>query len=186
MIEQRINWSNEEDEILIDFIRNHEGLYYNVKSGEYRKMQEKQRLWHEIGSDCSKRWAYTIIFGNVENLVLVKLPKKDLIYCCFLLLSNRKTKTEEPIKHLQEGVSQIHAQYLFHTNGVDEECVHLETDNIDLSQNVHSPPDSAAEGSTSGSNILNNDSSMPLRLSKKRKRSSTSEARLQLLQEQSL
>ncbi|CAH2102445.1 unnamed protein product [Euphydryas editha] len=60
----RSKWSSEEDEILIDFVRNHEAIY-NIKSKEYRKTQLKQNWWREIGeilnktdSDCSKRWCY--------------------------------------------------------------------------------------------------------------------------------
>ncbi|XP_063585206.1 uncharacterized protein LOC134762592 [Penaeus indicus] len=57
-------WNGEEDEILIDFVRNNEALY-NVKSKEYRKTQMKQNLWSDVGNilqksgnDCSKRWIY--------------------------------------------------------------------------------------------------------------------------------
>ncbi|KAL4112856.1 hypothetical protein QTP88_016576 [Uroleucon formosanum] len=57
-------WTSENDEQLIDFVKNHEALY-NIKSKEYRQAQMKQNLWNEIGitlqksgSDCSKRWAY--------------------------------------------------------------------------------------------------------------------------------
>ncbi|XP_047023041.1 uncharacterized protein LOC124632303 [Helicoverpa zea] len=58
------SWSSEDDEILIDFVRNHEAIY-NIKSKDYRKSQLKQNWWREIGeilnktaSDCSKRWCY--------------------------------------------------------------------------------------------------------------------------------
>ncbi|KAK9738872.1 Alcohol dehydrogenase transcription factor Myb/SANT-like [Popillia japonica] len=64
MTDQNNNWCGEQDEILIDFVRNHEPLF-NVKSAEYRKMELKQKLWHEVGTilsktdtNCSKRWAY--------------------------------------------------------------------------------------------------------------------------------
>ncbi|KAF5302420.1 hypothetical protein FQR65_LT08508 [Abscondita terminalis] len=40
-------WTSEQDEILIDFVRNHESLY-NVQSKDYRKTQLKQSLWKEI------------------------------------------------------------------------------------------------------------------------------------------
>ncbi|XP_074030302.1 uncharacterized protein [Leptinotarsa decemlineata] len=59
-----ISWSSEDDEVLIDFVRNHEAIY-NIKSKEYRKTQLNQNWWREIGeilnksdSDCSKRWCY--------------------------------------------------------------------------------------------------------------------------------
>ncbi|KAL1487937.1 hypothetical protein ABEB36_015320 [Hypothenemus hampei] len=54
MTERRVNWYSEDDEILIDFIKNHEGLY-NVKSAKYRKIIFFSAI---SGTDCSKRWAY--------------------------------------------------------------------------------------------------------------------------------
>ncbi|GFX43084.1 uncharacterized protein TNCV_2711281 [Trichonephila clavipes] len=52
------------DEILIDFVRNHE-LLYNIRHPDYRKAQAKQHLWESIGTileksgyDCCKRWGY--------------------------------------------------------------------------------------------------------------------------------
>lgn len=47
------SWSSEDDEILIDFVRNHEAIY-NIKSKEYRKSQLKQNLWREIGEILKK------------------------------------------------------------------------------------------------------------------------------------
>ncbi|GFV81207.1 uncharacterized protein TNCV_4772351 [Trichonephila clavipes] len=59
-----IFWTPEEDEILIDFVRNHDVLY-NIRHPDYRKGQTKQHLWESIGtsleksgSDCCKRWGY--------------------------------------------------------------------------------------------------------------------------------
>lgn len=40
-------WTSEQDEILIDFVRSHECLY-NVQCKDYRKTQLKQSLWKEI------------------------------------------------------------------------------------------------------------------------------------------
>lgn len=40
------SWSSENDEILIDFVRNHE-VIYNIKSKEYRKSQLKQNTRRE-------------------------------------------------------------------------------------------------------------------------------------------
>lgn len=40
------SWSSEDDEIVIDFVRNHEA---NIKSKDYRKSQLKQNWWREIG-----------------------------------------------------------------------------------------------------------------------------------------
>ncbi|XP_030754758.1 uncharacterized protein LOC115881426 [Sitophilus oryzae] len=61
---EQTNWSSQQDEILIDFVRNHEALF-NVKSSEHRKTKLKTSLWREIGAmlsktdtDCNKRWAY--------------------------------------------------------------------------------------------------------------------------------
>jgi hypothetical protein len=45
-------WSSE-DELVIDFVKNHEMLY-NVKSKEYRQAQLKQNLWCEIGGTLNK------------------------------------------------------------------------------------------------------------------------------------
>ena len=47
------NWSSEDDETLIDFVRNHEAIY-NIKSKEYRKTQLKQNWWREIGEILNK------------------------------------------------------------------------------------------------------------------------------------
>lgn len=40
-------WTSEQDEILIDFVRSHE-ILYNVQCKDYRKTQLKQSLWKEI------------------------------------------------------------------------------------------------------------------------------------------
>ncbi|GFT55777.1 uncharacterized protein NPIL_594031 [Nephila pilipes] len=57
-------WTGVEDEILINFVKNHKALY-NVKHKDYRKFQLKQHLWNNIGTtlkksgtDCLKRWNY--------------------------------------------------------------------------------------------------------------------------------
>ena len=46
-------WNGEEDEILIDFVRNNESLY-NVRNKEYRKTQMKQNLWSNVGTILQK------------------------------------------------------------------------------------------------------------------------------------
>lgn len=58
---QPINWSSEQDEILIDFVRSHESLY-NVKSTDYRKTQLKQKLWHEIGAILHRTGKNDLLF----------------------------------------------------------------------------------------------------------------------------
>ncbi|GFW91731.1 uncharacterized protein TNCV_4501501 [Trichonephila clavipes] len=59
-----IFWTPEEDEILIDFVRNNDVLYNKIHP-DYRKAQTKQHLWESIGttleksgSDSCKRWGY--------------------------------------------------------------------------------------------------------------------------------
>lgn len=46
---KNVVWTLEEDEILIDFVKNHEPLY-NVKCKDYRKTQLKLNLWREIAN----------------------------------------------------------------------------------------------------------------------------------------
>ncbi|GFY03561.1 hypothetical protein TNCV_3211981 [Trichonephila clavipes] len=48
-----IFWIPEEDEILIDFVRNHE-LLYNIRHPDNRKAQAKQHLWESIGTTLEK------------------------------------------------------------------------------------------------------------------------------------
>ncbi|CAH4031821.1 unnamed protein product [Pieris brassicae] len=48
-----VTWTSENDEQLIDFVKNHEALY-NIKSKEYRQAQMKQNLWNEIGITLQK------------------------------------------------------------------------------------------------------------------------------------
>ncbi|GFW77455.1 hypothetical protein TNCV_2498481 [Trichonephila clavipes] len=48
-----IFWTPEEDEILIDFVRNHDVLY-NIRHPDYRKAQTKQHLWESIGTTLEK------------------------------------------------------------------------------------------------------------------------------------
>ncbi|GFY77122.1 uncharacterized protein TNIN_107131 [Trichonephila inaurata madagascariensis] len=59
-----IFWTPEEEEILIDFVRNHD-ILYNIRHPDYRMAQIKQHLWESIGttldksgSDSCKRWGY--------------------------------------------------------------------------------------------------------------------------------
>lgn len=42
-------WTLEQDEMLIDFVKNHE-LLYNVKCKDYRKTQTKLHLWKKIAN----------------------------------------------------------------------------------------------------------------------------------------
>lgn len=51
-------WTSENDEQLIDFVKNHEALY-NIKSKEYRQAQMKQNLWNEIGITLQKSGVYS-------------------------------------------------------------------------------------------------------------------------------
>ncbi|KAJ2945961.1 hypothetical protein O0L34_g4879 [Tuta absoluta] len=57
-------WNSDDDEILINFVGQHEVLY-NTKFKYYRNTQMKQKLWIEIAEtlnrtdvDCCKRWSY--------------------------------------------------------------------------------------------------------------------------------
>ncbi|KAF5298136.1 hypothetical protein FQA39_LY02560 [Lamprigera yunnana] len=50
---QDISWNSEQDEILIDLVKNRE-LIYNVKCKEYRKGQLKQNVWREIAAILNK------------------------------------------------------------------------------------------------------------------------------------
>jgi hypothetical protein len=64
---QQSNWSSEQDEIVIDFVRNHEALY-NVKSADYRNMQLKQKLWHEVGTILNKTGENYLLFYNYKEV----------------------------------------------------------------------------------------------------------------------
>lgn len=57
------NWSSEDDEILIDFVRVHE-ILYNVKHKDYRQTQMKQKLWCEVGEILNKTGMYN---GNYNT-----------------------------------------------------------------------------------------------------------------------
>ncbi|KAL1493967.1 hypothetical protein ABEB36_009646 [Hypothenemus hampei] len=144
---ERVNWSSEDDEILIDFIRNHEGLY-NIKSAEYRNMQEKQRLWHEIGSklrtDCSKRWAY------MRDYYVRKRGKPSTGSS-----AEATKKRSDLLSFLDSFPTAKRSSFIFVNHLI-----------------ISSRPAQSQKA------VM-----IPLRVSKKRKRSSTSEARLQLLQE---
>ncbi|GFY76657.1 hypothetical protein TNIN_443251 [Trichonephila inaurata madagascariensis] len=48
-----IFWTPEEDEILIDFVINHDVLY-NIRHQDYRTAQTKQHLWESIGTTLEK------------------------------------------------------------------------------------------------------------------------------------
>lgn len=67
---QQINnsWCSEEDEILIDFVKNHEALF-NPKSAEYKKMQLKKKLWHHVG---------TILHKTGRNYLLLLHSKRSI------------------------------------------------------------------------------------------------------------
>lgn len=52
-----VTWTYENDEELIDFVKNHEALY-NIKSKEYRQAQLKQNLWNKIGIKLLKSGVY--------------------------------------------------------------------------------------------------------------------------------
>ncbi|KAL1489832.1 hypothetical protein ABEB36_013764 [Hypothenemus hampei] len=65
MCSEQREWSSEHDELLIDFVKNHECLF-NIQCKDYRKTQLKQGYWKELSKilvnrtdiECSKRWAY--------------------------------------------------------------------------------------------------------------------------------
>jgi hypothetical protein len=67
---QQNNWSSEQDEIVIDFVRNHEALY-NVKSADYRKMQLKQKLWYEVGTILHKTGENYLLFYNYKEVYIL-------------------------------------------------------------------------------------------------------------------
>jgi hypothetical protein len=67
---QQNNWSSEQDEIVIDFVRNHEALY-NVKSADYRKMQLKQKLWYEVGAILHKTGKNYLLFYNYKEVLYI-------------------------------------------------------------------------------------------------------------------
>ena len=46
-------WSSEDDEILIDFVKNNEALF-NVKSKNKRKTQFEQNLWKKLGTTLER------------------------------------------------------------------------------------------------------------------------------------
>lgn len=72
MTDQNNNWCGEQDEILIDFVRNHEPLF-NVKSAEYRKMELKQKLWHEVGTILGKTgWYWWLLFITMLHITMEK------------------------------------------------------------------------------------------------------------------
>ena len=56
---QKAMWKVEEDEILIDFVKNNESLY-NVKSKEYRNTQLKQNLWSNAGTILQKSGGFIV------------------------------------------------------------------------------------------------------------------------------
>lgn len=51
-------WTSENNEQLIDFVKNHEALY-NVKAKDYRQAQLKQNLWNNIGMLLQKSGVYS-------------------------------------------------------------------------------------------------------------------------------
>ena len=61
--EKTTEWSNEDDEMLIDFVKVHECLY-NVQLKDYRKTQMKQNLWNEIGKIINKTGSIAILLFN--------------------------------------------------------------------------------------------------------------------------
>jgi hypothetical protein len=67
---QQNNWSSEQDEIVIDFVRNHEA-FYNVKSADYRKMQLKQKLWYEVGAILHKTGKNYLLFYNYKEVLYI-------------------------------------------------------------------------------------------------------------------
>ena len=52
-----VNWTSENDKVLVDFVKNNEALY-NVKCVDYRKAQLKQNLWNNIGKKLKKSGVY--------------------------------------------------------------------------------------------------------------------------------
>lgn len=59
-ISKNINWTSEQDKILIDFVRNHK-INYNIKCKNYRRIHLKQHFWCEIGVALNKTGMYYIL-----------------------------------------------------------------------------------------------------------------------------
>ncbi|GFT37009.1 uncharacterized protein TNCV_175281 [Trichonephila clavipes] len=102
-----IFWIPEEDEILIDFVRNHE-LLYNIRHPDYRKAQAKQHLWESIGTtleqsgyDCCKRWGYVRDYyirrrgkpGSSSSGIAAKKRSELLSFLDSFAVSQRTTTT---------------------------------------------------------------------------------------------
>ncbi|GFQ77423.1 uncharacterized protein TNCT_567901 [Trichonephila clavata] len=103
-----IFWTPEQDEILIDFVRNHDVLY-NIRHPDYRKVQAKQHLWESIGttlekSGSCKRWGYARDYyirrrgnpGSGSSGFAAKKRSELLSFLDSFAASQRPTTTNSP------------------------------------------------------------------------------------------
>ncbi|PNF26363.1 hypothetical protein B7P43_G01770 [Cryptotermes secundus] len=162
-------WSSEDDELLIDFVKNHEMLY-NVKSKYYRQAQLKQNLWCEIGDtlnktdvDCSKRWAY------VRDYYIRRRGKLDTG-------SSGEAAKKSTVTNV---VGDENSKGIITETVATEEDTQVNSEESDITQHEELLEEGEME------NICNErrqnlDNAQP---PKKRKRSSQSEERLQLLKQ---
>ncbi|GFR33724.1 uncharacterized protein TNCT_90631 [Trichonephila clavata] len=115
-----IFWTLEEDEVLIDFVRNHDVLY-NIKHQDYRKTQIKQHLWENIGttleksaSDCCKRWGYVRDYyirrrgkpGSCSSGIAAK-KRSDLLSFLDRFASSQRPSTTNMESGSQQGFSDV-------------------------------------------------------------------------------
>ncbi|GFU51350.1 uncharacterized protein TNCV_1064231 [Trichonephila clavipes] len=116
-----IFWIPEEDEILIDFVRNHE-LLYNIRHPDYRKAQAKQHLWESIGTtleksgcDCCKRWGYVRDYyirhrgkpGSGSSGIAAKKRSELLSFLDSFAVSQRTTTTNVGSSQGLSDVTQL-------------------------------------------------------------------------------
>ncbi|GFW68973.1 uncharacterized protein TNCV_2918711 [Trichonephila clavipes] len=107
-----IFWIPEEDEILIDFVRNHE-LLYNIRHPDYRKAQAKQHLWESY--DCCKRWGYVRDYyirrrgkpGSGSSGIAAKKRSELLSFLDSFAVSQRTTTTNVGSSQGLSDVTQL-------------------------------------------------------------------------------
>ncbi|GFW34703.1 uncharacterized protein TNCV_953311 [Trichonephila clavipes] len=127
-----IFWIPEEDEILIDFVRNHE-LLYNIRHPDYRKAQAKQHLWESIGTtleksgyDCCKRWGYVRDYyirrrgkpGSGSSGIAAKKRSELLSFLDSFAVSERTTTTVGSSQGLSD-VTQLSSTEPYFDSGLE-------------------------------------------------------------------
>ncbi|GFT98499.1 uncharacterized protein TNCV_283401 [Trichonephila clavipes] len=116
-----IFWIPEEDEILIDFVRNHD-ILYNIRHPDYRKVQTKQHLWESIGttleksgSDFCKKWGYVRDYyirhrgkpGSGSSGIAAKKRSELLSFLDSFAVSQRTTTTNVGSSQGLSDVTQL-------------------------------------------------------------------------------